>query len=409
MAFLKQIVKFLTTTYNLIFTSVLITTYFIMIYVVKIDMTESNSTWVYSSSMQTLAALIALLPISYGYYINNVEEVKSEDYDSYIIDRLKKDVYYEMLTVSTYSLIVIVINLVSFFLKYNIVSSFIIGLLTVEGIGLIALYIYRLYDPDKAKEILKEFDKEGEKVEGAMQISLDTFITTYLELETSVKDYLSNENDSELFDDMPLYDIVDNVSKDVQLLKEHYTTFKEIIFHRNNLVHNYTETSVDYRKYQKMVELKKLFDKYNDDFVKQKIFHNTYDVRKIIEVSLLEYLSDRQNVQSESGVILEDYKEEVASLLHSYFVSQYYETRSLEEAVECDFEIVQNNYSKRPIVGIDIKSLEEKNLRKISSGFFDRLREHFMYLFLINFDPQKGQFMIMYQTKRHELKTIIVS
>jgi hypothetical protein len=380
-----------------------------MIYVVKIDMTESNSTWVYSSSMQTLAALIALLPISYGYYINNVEEVKSEDYDSYIIDRLKKDVYYEMLTVSTYSLIVIVINLVSFFLKYNIVSSFIIGLLTVEGIGLIALYIYRLYDPDKAKEILKEFDKEGEKVEGAMQISLDTFITTYLELETSVKDYLSNENDSELFDDMPLYDIVDNVSKDVQLLKEHYTTFKEIIFHRNNLVHNYTETSVDYRKYQKMVELKKLFDKYNDDFVKQKIFHNTYDVRKIIEVSLLEYLSDRQNVQSESGVILEDYKEEVASLLHSYFVSQYYETRSLEEAVECDFEIVQNNYSKRPIVGIDIKSLEEKNLRKISSGFFDRLREHFMYLFLINFDPQKGQFMIMYQTKRHELKTIIVS
>ncbi len=409
MAFLKQTVKFLTTTYNLIFTSVLITTYFIMMYVVKIDMTESNSTWVYSSSMQTLAALIALLPISYGYYINNVEEAKSEDYDSYIIDRLKKDVYYEMLTVSTYSLIVIVINLVSFFLKYNIISSFIIGLLTIEGIGLIALYIYRLYDPDKARDIMKEFDKKSDEKDIKKQITLDTFIKDYLKLEASVKDYLSNESNSTIYYKMPLYNIIDNVQKDDPLLKKHYKTFKEIIFHRNNLVHNYTDISVDYQKYKKMVELMNIFDEYNNQFIKEKIFKNVISVLKVIEVALIEYLSDRQNTKSELSVILDDYKEHLVSLLHSYFINEYTITRSLEEAEECDFEVVQNNYSKRMIIGIDIKSLETKNLHKISSDFFNRLKKYFVYLFIINFDPQKEQFTIIYQISSGEIKTKLVS
>ena len=272
MAFLKHVTSFLTSWYTMILTILLIGVYFIMVFWVKIDMSPANATWVYSSSMQTLAALIALLPISYGYYINNLDLAEGDNFDSYVIERLKRDVYYDMMTVIVYSLIIIILNLIGFFLEYSIISSFVIALLTVEGIGLIALYIYRLFDPHKVREILKEFDQASPTDPNQKNVSLDTFITTYLELETAVKDYLSNENDNELVDNLPLYDIVDTLSKDFPELEEHYTTFKEIIFHRNNLIHNYMDTVVDYNKYKRMMELKELFERLNDTFIRKSIF-----------------------------------------------------------------------------------------------------------------------------------------
>jgi hypothetical protein len=382
--------------------------YFVMVYWIEIDMINSNVTWVYSSSMQTLAALIALLPISYGYYINNVDNEKSDEYDSYIIERLKRDVYYDMMTVIAFSLLVIILNLLSFFLQYHVISSFVIALLTVEGIGLIALYIYRLFDPRKVREILREFDTNTDIDPNQETVSLDTFITEYLKLETAVKDFLSNENDNELVDTLPLYDIVDNLSKDFPELQEHYDNFKEIIFHRNNLIHNYMDTVVDYSKYAKMLELKELFDRSNDAFIHQNVFANVRTIRKMIETGLNEYLIDRQNELVDIGSVLEDYKEDIVSLLHSYFISEYYVTHSLEEASEADFEVIQNNYSERKLLGIDVKSITPKKLRSISNRFFERLHGRFMYLFLINFDPDHNRFVLMYQTKDNNLRSVIV-
>jgi len=227
-------------------------------------------------------------------------------------------------------------------------------------------------------------------------------------LESAVKDFLSNENDNEMIDKLPLYDIVDNLSKDFPQVLEHYDTFKEIIFHRNNLIHNYMDTAVDYTKYAKMLELKELFERYNDQFIHQKVFPNVGSIRKTIEKGLGEYLIDRQNDLVDIGSILEDYKEDVVSLLHSYFISEYYLTVSLEEASDADFEVLQNNYSERKLLGIDVKSIAPRKLRPIASSFFDRLNERFMYVFLINFDPEHNQFILMYQTKDKGLRSVVV-
>jgi hypothetical protein len=367
-----------------------------------------NVTWVYSSSMQTLAALIALLPISYGYYINNLDNENNEDIDSYVINRLKSDVYYEMMTVIVYSLLVIIINLLSLYFGNSVDASLIVGLLTIEGIGLISLYIYSLFDPNKVGEIFKEFDTSSSETKGGKVISLDTFITKYLELETSVKDFISNKNDSELVDKLPLYDIVDNLSKDFPEINEHYNTFKEIIFHRNNVIHNYSETMVDAGKYAKLLELLDLFDRLNNMFIQKNIFGNVVKVKNIIEKCLKEYLLDMQNDQMEIGTVPEDYKEDVISLLHSYFISDFYETISLDKAQDTDFEVIQNNFSMKKLVGIDVKSIQPKNLKNISTSYFQRLNSRFVHLFLINFNPSKKSFVVTYQTKDNEMRSILV-
>ena len=409
MNFLRRMIKFLTNRYILLLTILLLITYIIVRIFIPLQLVTSNITWIYSSSMQTLAALIALLPISYGYYINNIDNEKSDDFDSYVIDRLKSDVYYEMMTVIIYSMIVIVINLLGFFVSYNIQSAFVLALLSIEAIGLILVYIFRLFDPNKVKELLKEFDTKTDTENNNPQISLDTFITSYLELETAVKDFISNENDNELIDKLPLYDIVDNLSKDFVEINNSFDTFKEIIFHRNNVIHNYIDTVVDYNKYTKLLELKDSFVKLNQNFVQKKIFTSVTKIRKNIEISLHEFLSDSQNVQVDTGVKLDKMKEDITSLLHSYFVNDYYFTLSLEDAKDTDFEIVQNNFSERRLAGIDIKSITPKKLHYIATNFFTRLENRFMYVFLINFDAENNEFTIMYQTKDKELRSMTVN
>ena len=210
---LKSAVKLLGSLFNLILTLILVVLFIVFFFWIPMDLT-TKSTWIYSSSMQTLAALIALLPISYGYYISNIDDEIKKRMDSYIIDRIKQDVYYDMMFVILYFIFVIILNLVSFFINYSDNFVLVIALLTIEGIGLMALYIYRLFNPNKVKEILKEFDTSDEINRNQKQISLDVFITEYLKLETQVKDFISNENDNELVDKLPLYDIVDNFSKD---------------------------------------------------------------------------------------------------------------------------------------------------------------------------------------------------
>ena len=407
MKFLKSALKFLSSFYILLLTSVLIILFFIFFFLVPLDLT-GDSTWIYSSSMQTLAALIALLPISYGYYISNLDREVRAEMDSYIIERLKRDVYYDMMTVIVYSIFVIVINLLSFFVYFTDITILIIALLTIEGIGLMAVYIYRLFDPNKVKEIMKELDISKDIESNQTKISLDTFITEYLELETQVKDFISNENDNEIVDKLPLYDIVDHFSKDFNEIGEHFDTFKEIIFHRNNLIHNYNDTFVDYNKYEKMLELKEIFDKLNLNFIQKNIFGNVVKIKNNIEKVLKEFKTDNQNRGIDSNYLPEDFKEEIVSLLASYFVSDYYFTNHLEEAKDVDFEIVQSNYSERRLVGIDIKSINQRNYTQIASDFFKRNSGRFMYVFLINFEPIQKIFTIQYQTKENELRTFTV-
>ena len=135
---------------------------------------------------------------------------------------------------------------------------------------------------------------------------------------------------------------------------------------------------------------------------------NILIIKNTIEKSLKEYLLDMQNRSTASTELAADFKEDVVSLLHSYFISVYYTTLSLEEADEADFEITQNNYSERKLVGIDIKSIKSKNITTISSSFFARLKNKFMYLVLINYDPANNSFTIIYQTKDKEVRSTTI-
>ena len=143
-------------------------------------------------------------------------------------------------------------------------------------------------------------------------------------------------------------------------------------------------------------------------FIQGRIFGNVMKIRKTIETCLQEYLADKQTEITKNGSVPEDFKEDITRLLQSYFISDYYITTSLENAQDIDFEIIQNNYSERKLVGMNVKTILPNNLHNIAKSFFDRFHSRFMYLFLINFDPTQNVFNVLYKTKDGELRNIIV-
>lgn len=361
----------------------------------------NSATWIYSASMQTLGTLIALLPISYGYYIANLDNEKNNNLDRYIINRLKQDVYYDMMSVIFFAIIVIVMNLISFFIDYQGIYTFIIIFFTTISIGQISIYIYHLFDPNKVNEILKEFDA-GTIVPGQKEISLDQFITEYLNLEVEVKDYITNQHDNEVIANLPLYDIVDKYSKNYPEIDKYYQDFKEIIFHRNNLIHNYADTQVDYSKYQNMLNLKEYYRKLNIEFVQNNIFKNITSVKNIIEQAIKDF---QLTTYKQNNNLIED----IISSLHAYFVSDYYECVSDESNQDVDFEIFQNNYSRRKLVGIDVLQSPSKNMYNLAKNYFKRFEQRYLYLTSIFFDNKTKEIVIYYQTKDKQIKRVIIS
>jgi hypothetical protein len=399
MKMFKQAVRFFKNRY-VILLSVIITLSFVSIYFFLPVSKFEGATWVYSASMQTLATLIALLPISYGYYVANLDNEKNEDFDSYVIDRLKKDVYYDMMTVIFFSIFVILVNLMCFFALNEGLFTYLVAYLTTISIGHISIYIYRLFDPHKVSEILKEFDI-GKIDPTQKNISLDQFITDYLELESEVKDLITNENDNDLLSNIPLYDIVDLYSKDYPEIEVNYMVFKEIIFHRNNLIHNYSDVNVDYAKYLKLINLKKVFQDYNNKFIQKNIFSSVSAIKKQIEEALSEFqLNDTESIK--------DIPLEIISLLHSHFISDYYDCVSDVANLDVDFEINQNNYSGNKLVGINIKQVLTKNVYNLAKSFFKRFEDRYMYLVSIFYISKAKEFIVYYQTSDKQIKKFVV-
>ncbi|KFZ27099.1 MAG: hypothetical protein KQ78_00875 [Candidatus Izimaplasma bacterium HR2] len=410
--FFKQIMKFLLLWNNLFLMIAVLIFSFILLKFNILSENSTNYTWIYSASMQTLAALIALLPISFSFYLRKVEDQKSKEFDSYILKKLEKDVYYEMMFVIIFSLLSIIINLGALFFEFYFVYAVLATLFTLLSVEFVVIYIWRLFDPDRIFEVLKEFDtKTKSSLEPSQTvITLDGFITKYLTLETSIKDYLSNENDNSLVNELPLYDIVDNLSKDFPVLEQYYKDFKEIIFHRNNLIHNYNEVIVDYNKYLKIIELTNLFDKYNNQFISERIFSNVSQVKTLISQALSEYLSDyRIKAKSADKIPIESYEENITALLKSHFTNDYYETLDYDVKSEADFEVIQNNYSNRKLVGIDLRMTDTTSFKNLCKANLGKLTKKYLYVFIINYDVIGNQFEINYQTKDKKIKYDTIS
>lgn len=403
--FIKQISKFLLSTANIIVFLIVVSIIVLLYFNQNLDSNFNNFTWIFSASMQTLAAIIALLPISYSFYLRKIEDEKGKDYDSYILVKLEKNGYYEMMFVIIFSVITIICNLYLLFNTYDKISSIIITFLTLLSIQFVVIYIFRLFDPDRVKNILMELDTKGNNIKVKGNINLDEFISAYLNLENVVKDYISNENDTELIDNMPLYDIVDNLSKDFPIIEEFFDDFKSIIYHRNNLIHNYNQVEVDYSKYLKIKELIKEFAKLNDQFISDKIFGNVLSVKTLIDAAIEEYITDYRNrdLLLDSSKI-QDFEESLSALLQTYFISEYYDTIDFDETIETDFEVIQNNYSNRKLVGVLFKVTDIKNFKNQAKVIFNKLKSKFLYLFIINLNVVDNKIEMYYMTKSKTIK-----
>jgi|GEM_PF-1699634 hypothetical protein len=370
----------------------------------------ANFTWIYSSSMQTLAAIIALLPISYSYYLRKVEDEKGKHYDGYILKKLEKDVYYEMMFVIIFSIITIFINLFFLFSIYEEYLAIIATAFTLYSMQFVIVYIYRLFDPDRVKQLLKEFDQSTRAEPSLTQFTLDQFITSYLNLERAVKDFISNERDNELVDGLPLYDIVDELSKDFPEIEQYYDDFKEIIFHRNNLIHNYTDTVVDEVKYQKIKDLTDYFEQKNTKFIADKIFTNVTTVKQNITSALQEYLHD---FRTKDGDLKQNqvgqFEETLAAILQAHFVSDYYKTITEDEALDVDFAVIQNNYSNKLLVGVELKMTDYKHFIPLKNAFFNRMKNKYLYPFIINYNLSQNSFQIAYKTKQGKEQSDTIS
>ncbi len=408
--FLKQNFTFLSRSSNLLLYPITLILLLLLIFFSELQEQIANFTWIYSSSMQTLAAIIALLPISYSYYLRKVEDEKGKHYDGYILKKLEKDVYYEMMFVIIFSVITIIVNLFFLFSDYKEHLAIIATAFTLYSMQFIIVYIYRLFDPDRVKQLLKEFDQGAKSKPSETQYTLDQFITSYLSLERAVKDFISNERDNELVDGLPLYDIVDELSKDFPDLEQYYDEFKEIIFHRNNLIHNYTDTTVDENKYQKIIELTNYFEQKNMHFISENIFSSVTIVKQNIISALQEYLHDFRTKdgalkQSQVGKL----EETLASILQAHFVSDYFKTITEDEALDVDFAIVQNNYSNKLLVGVELKMTDVKHFTPLKNAFFKRMKNKYMYPFIINYNLNQNTFIMAYKTKqgKEQIETIL--
>lgn len=374
----------------------LISAFFLFVYLRYSLSQFSEQTWVFSASMQTVATLIALLPISYGYYLSNIDNEKNEELDSYVITQLKKNAYIDMMIVLFYSLFVISLNLVAFYIKTDGTFSFVITYLTILSILFITTYIFKLFDPNKANDIIKEFDKPSKAI-SKTQISLDQFITSYLELETVVKDFITSKTDNELLGNTPLYDIVDLYSKDYPRIKEDYDTFKEIIFHRNNIIHNYSVVSIDSSKYDLIKTLIKKYQKYNNEFIQKNIFNNILTVKNKIEDAIEEVKNQVTTNESQKDLFI--------STLHTYFVSPYYESESDMQLVEVDFEVTQNNYSSNKLVGIEFRLLNGRNTTSQAKSILSRLSNNYKYFFIVFYNVKTNEYTVYYQTSDKQIKS----
>jgi uncharacterized protein with HEPN domain len=301
-----------------------------------------------------------------------------------------------MMIVLFYSLFVISLNLVAFYIKTDGTFSFVITYLTILSILFITTYIFKLFDPNKANDIIKEFDKPSKAI-NKTQISLDQFITSYLELETVVKDFITSKTDNELLGNTPLYDIVDLYSKDYPRIKEDYDTFKEIIFHRNNIIHNYSVVSIDSSKYDLIKTLIKKYQKYNNEFIQKNIFNNILSVKNKIEDAIEEVKNQISTNESQKDLFI--------SILHTYFVSPYYSSESDMQLVEVDFEVIQNNHSSNKLVGIEFRLLNGRNTTSQAKSILSRLSSNYKYFFIVFYNVKTNEYTVYYQTSDKQIKS----
>lgn len=244
---------------------------------------KNNIYYIFSTSAQTLAALVGFVLTAYIFTYQNLRNIKEEDETLIEIIEGTIEKYYKFIFIlSSYSAVVLIANILMLQLNmigtwpYRSLAFIVVAMLNVVGILIafgIALYILRPFrEKEWARSILKE-DKEIEiKVDTGVKTGLETinegetkvlniekdtvdgmlFIEKFVELERIIRDYTDEK--FQFNERTSLRKRLDYLSATQKLSDGVIGELLAVIKYRNLAVHGRIN-KIDRKVYEVLVEL----------------------------------------------------------------------------------------------------------------------------------------------------------
>jgi hypothetical protein len=357
-----------------------------------------NEATIYATLIAVISALIALLPISYGFYLNNLESEQTSKFDLFLIKQLQKDAYFEMMFVILFAVITIAVKVLFLLSPVPVLFSLISVILGLVAIQYVTVFNIRLFDPDRVLKVLSAMDKTSSH-DLVRKVSLDQFIQRYLDLETEIKNYISLHQETKLIESLPLYDIVDQFSSEFPMIQEDYDSLKEIIYHRNNIIHNYHKTKIDPVKFDALNLLTERYKKATNRFIEDELYANVTVPKNLVIKTCEDFLQDERRLHD---FTFHGYNELLSTLLDTYFTNELVRIQH-DFDKDLDYLVQLDNYSKQSLIGIAMHHTSEKNFDALAKRVFGTSTKT-RYVFAINLSTDKSKFTMMYLTKDKQVR-----
>jgi hypothetical protein len=167
------------------------------------EIDEQRYYWLFSSSSQTIASLVAFLVTGFALVLNIMESFQQTDETlTEIHNQIKTSHYKKLYILSVISGLAIISSLLMIYVNgsrysYKQVLFAITSVLNVMAIGLAILFIISIINPDKykiaAEEILRE--EKNEFPESGNEVDKTYFMSEFLELEKNIKRLLNRPDE----------------------------------------------------------------------------------------------------------------------------------------------------------------------------------------------------------------------
>ena len=376
---------------------------FVFLFALTQGVQTLNEATIYATLIAVNSALIALLPISYGFYLNNLESEQTSKFDLFLIKQLQKDAYFEMMFVILFAVITIAIKVLFLLSPVPVLFTLISVILGLIAIQYVTVFNIRLFDPDRVLKVLSSLDKSSSH-DLVRKVSLDQFIQRYLELETQIKNYISLHQETKLIESLPLYDIVDQFSSEFPMIQEDYQGLKEIIYHRNNIIHNYHKTKIDPLKFDALNILAERYKKATNRFIEEELYANVTVPKNLVLKTCEDFLQDERRLHD---FTFHGFNELLSTLLDTYFTNPLVQIQH-DFDKDLDYLVQLNNYSMQPLLGIAMHHTSEKNFDALAKRVFATSTKT-RYVFAINLSNDKSKFTVMYLTKDKQVRIETIS
>jgi hypothetical protein len=183
------------------------------------------------------------------------------------------------------------------------------------------------------------------------------------------------------------------------MIQEDYESLKEIIYHRNNIIHNYHKTNIDAVKFDQLSLLNDRFKKATNRFIEEELYTNVTVPKSLVVKTCEDFLQDERRLHD---FTFHGYNELVSTLLDTYFSSPLVLIQH-DFDKDLDYTVYLNNYSRQPLIGIAMHHTSEKNFDALAKRVFAKATKT-RYVFAINLSTDKSKFTVMYLTKDKQVR-----